>query len=68
MPEKLVGLVKAYEHRTGTWMVTIPKGVATKLRLPDAAKKGGKMSVLYDEEKSRPTNYESPERSHARKQ
>ncbi len=53
MPEKLVGLVKPYEHKTGTWMVTVPKAVASKMGLENAVKKGDKISVFYDEEKKR---------------
>lgn len=53
MPEKLVGLVKPYEHKGGTWMVSVPKEVAQRLKLSDVAKKGDKVSVFYDEERKR---------------
>ena len=57
MTEKLVGAVRPYEHKTGTWMVSVPKDVAEKLKLSDFSKEGKKegekISVFYDEQRNR---------------
>lgn len=51
MVEELVGLVKPFQQKTGTWIVTIPKDVVVQAGLEAPFKEGVKIPVYYDKEK-----------------
>ncbi len=63
MPERVVGLVRPYEHKAGSWMVVIPKDLVRKESLEDAFKTvDEKIVVYYDRQMKRiiyqlPANY-----------
>ena len=51
MPEDLVAVVKPYQHKAGTWSVTLPKDIIVAAGLEDSFKKGVKIPVYFDEKK-----------------
>lgn len=51
MADKLVGLVKPFHQKTGTWLVSMPKDVVVQSQLEVHLKSGAKIPVYFDEEK-----------------
>ena len=51
MPEDLIAVVKPYQHKAGTWMVTMPKDVIIETGLEERFKRGAKIPVYFDKKK-----------------
>jgi hypothetical protein len=51
MPEDLVAVVKPYQHKAGTWSVTLPKDVVVAAGLEYSFKKGVNIPVYFDKKK-----------------
>jgi hypothetical protein len=48
MVERLVAIVKPYQHKAGTWTVTLPKDLLKDKELEESLKNGTKLAVYWD--------------------
>ncbi len=61
MPERIVGLVRPYEHKAGSWMVIVPKDLVRKENLEDSFKTVDEKIVVYYDRQRKRIIYQLPE-------
>lgn len=50
LPERLVAIVKPFQFKTGSWVVTVPKDVLRENGYEESLRKGVKVEVYWNGE------------------